>query len=363
MSDVHGAADVGGDATPISVIELPSDSKATSLHDLARSLTDARKKRDETPAALAPEKAAEAAPTKSAEKADAAPPKEVSGETQEDAPEAQDEPKLRDLPRSWTKDQHEHWAKLDPAVQDFLIEQDSKANAAVRRSLNEAAEKLKGLTAKEQAVEQARQHYEQALPTLQATLQSQLSGQFSDIKTMADVEKMALEDWPRYIQWDAAQKKLAAVAQEAQAAKHRQDTDAQQKLSAFTAEQDKLFIERAPEFADKAVSAKAQDAAIKTLQDIGFTDAELGASWNGTEKFSLRDHRMQLLIRDAYRYREAMAKAKAPEPKPVPQVQRPGVSRPRGAADADRVEALSSKLDKTGSIKDAAALLRARRAG
>jgi hypothetical protein len=80
------------------------------------------------------------AETKLSDEDNAAPLEEATGETEEDAP-AQEPP--RDLPRSWTKDRTEHWAKLDPATQDFLLEQDRKASAEVRRVQNEAAEKLK----------------------------------------------------------------------------------------------------------------------------------------------------------------------------------------------------------------------------
>ena len=71
---------------------------------------------------------------------------------------------------------------------------------------------------------------------------------------------------------------------------------------------------------------------------------------------------MQLLIRDATLWRDAQAKAKAAAAKPVPPVQRPGVSQPKGAAQEAQVQALTTKLEKSGSLKDAAALLRAKRA-
>lgn len=361
MSD---EAVTGPDGGQVSVVALDSDAKASNVHDAARALIDARKKRDDAASPAAANDAARAATaesdTKSAEKADAAPPQEATGETKEADPP--DEAPI-ELPRSWAKDKAELWATLPRETQEYLRTHDSEASTAVRKAQNEAAEKLKGLTAKEQQIEQARQQYEAGLVTMQQALQANLAGEFADIKTMADVSKMAAEDWPRYIRWDAAQKQLAAVAEEKRQADARQHQEAQQKLVSFANEQDRLFIEHAPEMADKTKQAAESDAAIKVLKDIGFTDEEMAASWNGAEKFSLRDHRMQLLIRDAYRYRAAAVKAKAPDPKPVPTVQRPGVSRPSGAANADQVQALTSKLEKTGSIKDAAALLRARRAG
>ena len=86
-------------------------------------------------------------------------------------------------------------------------------------------------------------------------------------------------------------------------------------------------------------------------------------SWHGQRDLSLRDHRVQLLIRDATLWRDAQAKAKAAATRPVPPVQRPGVSQPKGAAQDAAIQHLTQKLEKTGNLKDAAALLRARRAG
>ena len=67
---------------------------------------------------------------------------------------------------------------------------------------------------------------------------------------------------------------------------------------------------------------------------------------------------------DAVRYREAQARAKAvtTQAKPVPPVQRPGVAPSKGAMREAELQSLSKRLDQTGNPRDAAALLRARRA-
>jgi hypothetical protein len=67
-------------------------------------------------------------------------------------------------------------------------------------------------------------------------------------------------------------------------------------------------------------------------------------------------------VHDAILWRDAQAKAKAATLKQVPPVQRPGVSQPRGAAQDAQVQNLTKRLETSGSLKDAAALLRARRA-
>jgi hypothetical protein len=265
-------------------------------------------------------------------------------------------------PRSWTKEDKELFTSLPRDTQERLAERERSRESDFLRRQNEAADKLRGLTAKEQAVEQARQHYEAALPQLFQTLLQQQAGEFADVKTMADVERLAREDWPRYLQWDLAQKKLAHVSQQMLDAQQRQVAEQQQQFSEFARRQDDLFKQKVPDMGDDGKAAQLQKAAVAVLNDLGFEDAELVPLWNGRQGLSLRDHRVQLLIRDATLWREAQAKARAAASKPVPPVQRPGVSQPRGAAQEAHVQALTTKLEKTGSLKDAAALLRARRA-
>jgi len=265
-------------------------------------------------------------------------------------------------PRSWTKEDKELFTGLPRATQERLAERERSREGDFLRRQNEAAEKLKGLAAKEQAVEQARQTYEAALPQLLQTLQQQQAGEFADIKSMADVERLAREDWPRYLLWDLQQKKIADVTQHMLAAQHRQVQEKLGQFTEFAKRQDDLFKEKVPDMLDEAKAAELQRRALAVLGDLGFSEAELVPLWNGHKELSLRDHRLQLLIRDATLWREAEKKAKAAAVKPVPPVQRPGAATPRQGTDEARVQHLTQRLEQTGALRDAAALVRARRA-
>jgi hypothetical protein len=363
----------------------PADTPATlSSHDAAAVLRKLRQKdttqpRSEAgtgsapPAAPEPGKESPADPRISSGDADDAAPVDSKdgrerpdatqdpGERTESADPAQDAPPI-EPPRSWTKEDKELFAGLPRATQERLAERERSRESDFLRRQNEAAEKLKGLSAKEQAVEQARQHYEAALPQLLATLQSQQAGEFADIKSMADVERLAREDWPRYLLWDLQQKKIAEVGQQLLAAQHRQVVEKLAHFTDFAKREDDLFKEKVPDMADEAKAAELQKRALAVLSDLGFDEAELAQSWNGQKDLSLRDHRVQLLIRDATLWREAQAKAKAAATKPVPPVQRPGAATARAGTDEARVQHLTQRLEQTGSLKDAAALVRARRA-
>jgi hypothetical protein len=243
------------------------------------------------------------------------------------------------------------------------VERERSGESDFLRRQNEAAEKLKGLTAKEQQAEQLRTQYEQTLPTLLQALQQQRAGEFADIKSIADIERLAREDWPRYVVWDAQQKNIAAVAQEVQASQQRQEQEKLARWNTFAQEQDSLFLEKAAEFAaDRDSYLRAANEGAALLRDLGFTDAELAEMWHGKRDVSLRDHRIQLLLRDGVKYRDAQAAAKKAAARPVPNVQRPGPAAPRNADADERVKALDQRLTNSGSLRDAAAALAARRA-
>jgi hypothetical protein len=301
---------------------------------------------------------------------------EIRGEIESADPGAQDtdretdreingEPPPIEPPRSWTKEDKELFTSLPRATQERIAERERSRESDFLRRQNEAADKLKGLAAREQTAEQARQHYEAALPQLLATLQQQQAGEFADIKTLADVERLAREDWPRYALWDVQQRKIADVTQQLTGALARQLLERQQRFSQFAQSEDELLKEKLPELADVDKAAKLQNACLAVLKDLGFEEAELVQSWHGQKDLSLRDHRVQLLIRDATLWREAQQKAKAAATKPVPPVQRPGVAQPKGAAQAARIESLSQQLETAkgvNALRAAADLVKARRA-
>jgi hypothetical protein len=267
-------------------------------------------------------------------------------------------------PRSWTKADKELFTSLPRETQMRIAERERSREGDFLRRQAEAAEKLKGLAAREQAVDQARLQYEAALPQLLLTLNDQQAAEFADIKTLADAERVAREDWPRYMRWDLAQKKLAFAQQQMLEAQLRQVTEQQQKFAHFAKRQDELFIEKVPEFGDARKAAELQSAAVTVLKELGFDDAELAASWQGRQDFSLRDHRVQLLVRDAALWREAQQKAKAAVAKPMPPVQRPGVSHPKGAAQDAVIQNLNKQLENASGVnalRTAAKLVAARR--
>jgi len=336
---------------------------ALSALEAARSLVDARRKQGtagEAPPDGAPplqngEEPQNSAPQEAGDTAQETGPGETTAEDGE--PEA---PPI-DPPRSWTEEDKELFKGLPRETQERVAERERSRERDFLKRQQEASERLKGLTAQQQEAEQAKQHYEQALPSLLQALQEQHQGEFADIQTIADMKRLSREDWPRYAQWDAQQKEIAAVQQQVQNAKANEAQKYQQQWNSFVKEQDALFAEKAPDLADRTKASAAANSAGKMLNDYGFSNEELNALYFNGGAISFRDHRMQLLIRDVLRFREAKAHVTTAAKRPVPQVQRPGVAEPRSARDEDRIKDLDRRLNQSGSARDAAALLVAQR--
>ena len=372
---------------PITVVTAAGDGRL-SVTQAARTLAKARQPAqpqagerakparddDESAGASAPA-AQESAFAADAAQADAAPRVETPGapgETPAIEPAAPDpgleagtEPPPIEPPRSWTKDAKERWQSLPRETQEYLAAREQERDREIRRSQNDAADKLKGVAAREQQADQARQRYETALPHLLQTLQAHEAAEFPDIKSMADVDRLAREDWPRYMQWDVGQKKIAMVTQQLLDAYQRSGQVKSRQFTDFARRQDELFIEKAPDMADAGKAAALQSAAMTVLKGLGFDEGELVQSWQGVKDLSLRDHRVQLLVRDATLWREAQQKAKAASARPMPPVQRPGVAQPKGAAQEAQIANLNKRLDTASgnnALRTAAELLRARRA-
>lgn len=343
----------------MSEIESGASDGSLSVREAASLLSEPPKQNNEEAAAPAEEPSARA-PEESADEADAAPPeKEPSGETEE-----QDDPAERpniNPPSSWTKEEKEAFKLLPPEHQQRIADRERTREVEIRRGQNEAAETRKAAEAERQAAEQARQRYEAALPNLMQSIQSQFASEFSDVTTWEDVQRMASNDPIRYLQYDALQKQHANALNEAQQAEQRRAQEGTAQFTAFKNEQTKLFLEKAPEFADPENGPKLRQEVRAMLADVGMTDDELAAIWNQGAGVSLHDHRIQLIVRDAQKWRSAQKAKQTVSAKQVPPAQRAGVSPSKGERKATDIQTQEAQLKRTGSVKDAVALLRARR--
>jgi hypothetical protein len=339
----------GSVEAPLEIEQAPD--KLENVRQAARLLAEHRvnKRRESQPAEEAPAEAAPAEEIPLEEGDSPVPVEEPQAETQATDPVAEEPPSI-EPPRSWTSEDKETFKALPPATQARLVELDRTRELAVRKSQNEVAEQRK-------AVDEQRKQYETALPILLKTMQT--TGDFADIKSVDDIVRLAAEDPLRYTQWDAHQKKVAMLHHEVEAAQQREAKDKAAQWEKFYQREDQLLAESLPEAKDPEKWSKLRHSAVQTLKGIGYSEQELAELW---ETPTFRDHRIQRLIVDATKLREAREKQRSAPPKVVPPVQ-PGPARAPGAEKEAVIKALEQRLEKTGSLRDAAAMRAAQRAG
>ena len=348
MTDQTSAAPAASEAAPtVSAPNLDSGESYT-----AEQAFEAYQKRNSpAPAAEAP------AGTESAQ-ADAAP----EGTTAEDQGNEPDLPAI-DPPKSWSKDAHERWSKLDRETQEFLASRDSEDQKAIKRNLQEAADARKAAEAERKSALETKQKYDSQLPMLMRELESVNQAQFSDIKSMEDVVRLQAEDPFRFQAWQVHQMRMQAVKLEADKAEEQKSQERQSKRAAYEAEQNKLLIDLVPEMADPKKSVEIREKAVAMLtDDLGLKIDQL-QRWmaDDTGHEILSNAGIQQMIADRLKFKELKAAPAKAIPAPVPTVQKPGVGRAPGAASADAIQATRQKLNSTGSIEDAYALYQARK--
>jgi len=351
--DSQAPADSG---PPIETSPSSSDNPI-SVREAAAALSQYRWKRDarEDRAAEAP---AEPAPV---ENKTADQPEEVPAEKPTEAaePEADEAPPI-EPPRSWSKEWKEEFQTYPREVQEKIALREQERETALRRGQNETAEQRKAVEAKQAELEQLRQHYEQNLIPAVAQMLHDQGGEFADIKTMADVQKMANDDWARYLRWDAHQKTVAAVQEQVKANQQRQQEEFNSRWEKYIQEQNDRFMDAHPELAKPEVAEKARSSARSHLLKLGFTAKDLEDAASGRSGIALYDERIQRLIYNSMRFDEAkstVAKAKAPAP--AAKVQKPGTPTERASERDAQLKSLNNRLDNTGNWKDGAELLTA----
>lgn len=355
---------------PVASQEAPAiaDTSELSLDD-ARKMLDATTFDDEgNPVESADDATAD---QKSAVKADAGPEK-VPGETQEADPA--EKPPV-EPPRSWTKEAKDRWNTIPRDAQEEFARIEQGREREFLRLQQETAEKLKGLTAKEQQAEEARQKYEAKLPEVMQNLVDVNNRDYADIKSQADIDtlirvmnQLAATDPVQAQQinayltgWQLHQQKMAATRAELDQANQSKATKEQTEWQNFMGQENAKARELIPELADPVKGPELERRAAAHLAKIGFKDDELNALASGKQKLGVYDHRLQVLINDSLKLAELEQSKAQIQTKlaKLPQVQRPGVARQAGEHDAENIKALENRLNQTGSEKDAWALYEA----
>ena len=354
-STVNNAARAAIADAAIERIERPASLSTADAVALLRGKKPVAPAQDSRPSSDAPDD------TGSGEEPDVAPPDgETSDETEGDDNPAGEPP--IDPPRSWNKADRELFATLPPETQKRLVELDRTRELEIRRGQNEVAERNKAADAERQAAEQARRQYEQAIPTALTILDAEIIRDFPDIRSQQDIQRLAQTNPGRWADLQARIQTRNGYVAEAAQIQQRTAAEQAQAFERYVAQESEAFLAKAPEFADPEKASKLQTEALGTLRDLGFNDQEIEAAWTHGQPMSLRDHRVQLALRDAMRWRRGQNGLKGTPAKTVQPVTKPGVSAARGEAAVSKLTEAKSKLARTGSVDAAVAALQAKRA-
>jgi hypothetical protein len=154
---------------------------------------------------------------------------------------------------------------------------------------------------------------------------------------------------------------VSRLVGEAQRVEHARQQAYQQQLQQFQKASDDAFeIYRVEQgISDEQLGEITKTAHAILRETAGMTDAQIAHQWHTNPQF--RSVGFQKILLQASQWRLAQKGAASKRSVPVPQVQRPGAAPDRASRDDYFLKSLEDKFRATGSAKDAAALVTARR--
>lgn len=260
-------------------------------------------------------------------------------------------------PASWTADEKQQFDALPPeakkAIEPFL-RRDRERDALLSTQSRKTAEETQKFQTLRTQAETERAQQTQFFQSIALQLTPELQ-RFQNL----DWTKLAAEqpaEWAKQSQAYAdVRNRHDAAMQAASMLGQQQQAEVGKRREEFLTKERALLVEKIPEFADPLKGKAFADDIVRHVSE--FTPDE----WKGAV-----DHRYFTVARDAMLWRKAEAARKSAQTKraqPAPsnvRTLRPA-ARPEGTAasegEAKQFEALHGKLAKTGSIRDAQALL------
>ena len=237
----------------------------------------------------------------------------------------------------------------------------------ISRALQENPKLAQALAQEVQQVEQVKAQFAEGINEAGRIAMASLLSNFPELASLnaaqlpGAMDLIRQQNPQRHAQIQAHARQVQQLIDAAQAQKAQQAQIQQRQMAQYFDAEDAKFEQWAakPENSQRVSHVKAE--AIKLFEsEYGISKSELAQLYN-TQPL-MRSAVGQQIVADALSFRAAMRSATANPARNVPPVQRPGVARSAPSGDNSAVRAAEDRFSRSGSPKDAARLLLARRA-
>lgn len=282
---------------------------------------------------------------------------EETDETDEAADEAQ--PEAVDLPPSWPSEMAEQWSSLPPETQALIREREGQREAAVNAKFQEAANVRKANEALIAEANTNRQKFLDAADTVLAMVTPQRPPMSMLNRNSSDYDPDTYH--LLNAQADAVERSIGQVKQQRESALAQltSEIEAQeaQEQSQIEEKSRPALLKDVPDLADPAKQPVVLNELVRYAVDSGiparvFTDPDIvrgvtSAQLHLTWKAMKWDQQQA-----------AKAKVTPKAPKPAAPPVRAGVTTSKSAVEASQRKKALERLDRSGSIADAAAIFK-----
>lgn len=228
---------------------------------------------------------------------------------------------------------------------DELIAGYSRTAAFTKKS-QDLAEQRDAFQSEQEALRQTYHKYNEVLSHLQQQMEAATQ------PANFDWDALEREDPIQWLKLKELERQRAseiqAVAQERQKMQQLMEQERAQRLQEHLAVEQRLMLEKIPEWADSDVQAEEQRKLVEFGKSVGFSDDDLN---------TLYDHRQLVVLRDAMRYNELTKGEKVAEAKSKIGSARGGSKKTVRQTRSRKQKAQRQKLRQSGKVEDAAALM------
>lgn len=255
-----------------------------------------------------------------------------------------DQPAI-DAPSSWDNEAKAKFAKLPPDLQEYISARERERDSVTYQRLQMAAEERRAVQEQQAEISAMRGAYEQRLLTFAKHLESTVPEEFREIRSSADLVRLADTNPALVTKFHAWQAQVSSVAHELsqvqQQKAYEQQVQEAQERQTILQQEFAAISQKWPDFVDPQKGASIKGEIATYAKQLGFTDEEIG---------SLADHRLVLVLRDALAGRKAASSLQSAQKKvaarPLPKVVKPGSGEQASRAGVDRVSA--AKVARSG---------------